>query len=249
MLNIIVQTLRLASPTTGRGRPPTSTSDQRHNRATASARASLGDTDRRSSRLCEISKSIANCSSCQLSATRKNAVPGEGNPSWILLVGEAPGFHEDQKGRPFVGPAGQFLDELLSIAGIKRDSVFITNVLKCRPPQNRTPSAEEISSCRPHLDAQLAAIEPRLICTLGAVALRTLLASGSVTRSRGRPIIRSGIVYFPTLHPAASLYDPNLKDVLREDFRLLGQLVRTGPDDLEAYLARASGLRTLDSFS
>lgn len=166
-----------------------------------------------------------------------------------MFVGEAPGSHEDQEGRPFVGPAGRFLDELLSSAGIRRNSVFITNVLKCRPPYNRMPTAEEMSSCRPYLDAQLAAIRPRLVCTLGAVALKALLGSGSVTRSRGKPITRSGLVYFPTLHPAASLYDPKIKDVLHEDFRFLGQLVQRGPDDLEAYLARASGLKTLDSFS
>lgn len=242
ILNIIARRCPLPPATAG-------DRDQKHNRGPASPKASLADTDHRSSKLCEISRSIANCRDCHLSATRKNAVPGEGSPSWIFFVGEAPGFREDQEGRPFVGPAGLFLDELLSTAGIRRDSVFITNVLKCRPPHNRMPSAEEISSCRPHLDAQLAAVEPRLICTLGAVALRSLLGPGSITRLRGKPTIRNGRVYFPTLHPAASLYDPKLKDVLREDFRSLGQLVQRGPDDLEPYLARSRGLRTLDSFS
>jgi len=201
-----------------------------------------------SSKLCEISNSIRACRGCELWRTRNNAVPGEGSPSWVMFVGEAPGFHEDQEGRPFVGPAGRFLDELFAVAGIRRNSVFITNVLKCRPPHNRPPRRDEILSCRPHLVAQIDVIRPRLICTLGAIALRTLADSGSVTRLRGRPLMARGIVFFPTLHPAASLYDPKLKEVLREDFRSLGRLVEDGPDGLEVHWARARGLKTLDRF-
>lgn len=206
--------------------------------------------EERNPQLSEVSESITSCKSCHLCRTRKHAVPGEGAASsWIMFVGEAPGGQEDLEGRPFVGSAGRFLDELLQVAGLRREEVFITNVVKCRPPSNRAPRKEEVQACRPHLEAQLRIIRPRLVCTMGAVALKSMLGIGSVTRARGKPILRNDVVYFPTLHPAASLYDPKLKDTLREDFDLLGRLVEEGPDDLEGRFAALSGLRTLDFFA
>lgn len=205
--------------------------------------------EQESSRLAQISESILRCGGCQLSLSRKNAVPGEGPPSWIMFVGEAPGSQEDREGRPFVGSAGRSLDDLLSIAGIRRESVFITNVVKCRPPSNRMPKTNEISACRTHLKAQLDVIRPRLVCTLGGVALRSILGMGSVMQARGKPVLRNGILYLPMIHPAASLYDPKLKDVLGKDFELLGRLVEAGPDNLESQLANLRGIKTLDSFT
>jgi DNA polymerase len=196
-----------------------------------------------------IAESIKRCDRCELCNSRTNAVPGDGQPSWIVFVGEAPGGREDIEGKPFVGSAGRFLNELLGVAGIPRDAVFITNVVKCRPPANRMPRVKEISACRPHLDAQLEAMHPRLICTLGGVALKSMLGKGSITQARGRPLLRNGVVFFPTVHPAASLYNPQLKDTLRADFELLGKLARGGPDGIEARFAATKGLLTLDHFS
>lgn len=195
-----------------------------------------------------ISDSIRECKACELHLTRINAVPGDGPPSWIMLVGEAPGSTEDAQGRPFVGSAGQFLGELLSVAGLTREDVFITNVIKCRPPSNRNPKTGEVSACIGHLNRQMEAIRPRLVCILGSIALRYLLGKGSITQARGTPVLRNGVVYFPTLHPAASLYDRNKKDLLIEDFENLGFLVENGPEGLLSNLARSRGLRSLDSF-
>lgn len=200
-------------------------------------------------RLKAVAEQIAGCQLCPLHATRTNAVPGEGPAAWVMLLGEAPGAQEDLQGRPFVGSAGRFLDELLGEAGIRRESIFITNVVKCRPPSNRIPRAGEIAACRPHLEAQIAALQPRLICTMGAVATRTAIAGASIKRLRGTPQVKGGIVYFPVLHPAASLYDPKLSDVIRSDFRTLGQIIKDGPQEILKNLGAATGHRTLDDFA
>ena len=196
----------------------------------------------------EIAAEIAECRRCPLWRTRKKPVPGEGSASWIVLVGEAPGATEDELGRPFVGSAGKFLDELLAEAGLTREKVFITNVVKCRPPSNRVPHRDEVASCLPFLRRQLSVISPRLVCTMGGVALKALLGLSGINRHRGRPIMRGSVVYFPTLHPAASLYDRKLRQVLIGDFQRLGQLVEAGPDGLPSKLASLNGLLTLDSF-
>ncbi len=200
-------------------------------------------------RLAIIARQIGRCQRCPLHKSRANTVPGEGPATWIMFLGEAPGAQEDLQGRPFVGSAGKFLDELLTEAGLARESVFVTNVIKCRPPSNRIPRAAEIAACRPHLEAQIAALRPRLICMMGAIAMRNAIGGGSIKQLRGRPQVKRGVVYFPVLHPAASLYNPELKDVLRSDFRTLGRIIKDGPEGLLDNLGAATGHRTLDDYA
>jgi len=206
-------------------------------------------TSSNASSLERIAESIRGCRGCPLFHTRTKPVPGEGSPSWIMFIGEAPGREEDREGRPFVGSAGRFLDELLATAGLERGSIFITNVVKCRPPSNRMPTVREIDACKEHLQNQIGVIGPRLIVTLGGVALKSVLGLTGIKSLRGRPILREGIVYLPLLHPAASLYDPKLKEVLMEDFRLLGSLIEAGPEGVKSRMGPARGLKTLDRFA
>lgn len=170
------------------------------------------------------------CHACSLSRNRTNAVFGVGNPDAdLMLVGEAPGYHEDRQGLPFVGRAGKLLDELLESIGLERSDVFIANVLKCRPPGNRDPQASEIEECSAYLEAQMEAVEPRVICTLGNFA--TKLLSGrpdGITRVHGasRPLPgHESVQLFPVFHPAAALYTPANLDALKEDFRTLASLL------------------------
>jgi DNA polymerase len=168
------------------------------------------------------------CTQCPLHKGRTHAVPGEGNPNAkVMFIGEAPGEQEDAQGRPFVGPAGRFLNELLALAGLSRDEVFITNVVKCRPPNNRTPTNDEILACRPYLEAQIALIRPSVVCLLGSAALKAMLPElkATVTQVHGQPFVKSGIVFVPLLHPAAALHQPKWKDVLRQDMLKLKALL------------------------
>ncbi|MDL2319404.1 uracil-DNA glycosylase [Eubacteriales bacterium OttesenSCG-928-A19] len=153
------------------------------------------------------------CERCGLCRTRTHAVPGEGNPrATLLCIGEGPGREEDLQGRPFVGAAGQLLDRMLGAIGLGRGDVYIANVVKCRPPQNRTPSREEADACLPFLRAQTALIRPRVILLLGGTALTAVLGeSMRVTRDRGRWVERKGVWILPTYHPAALLRDPAKK--------------------------------------
>ena len=147
---------------------------------------------------------IVDCRLCKLYKTRVNAVPGEGNcNAKIMLVGEAPGKKEDQLGKPFVGMAGKILDQVLDKAGIDRSKIFITNVVKCRPPGNRIPDEEEITACiTNHLQRQISIIHPRVICVLGRTALESLLGMKSILANRGKTVFRNNIKYFLTIHPA-----------------------------------------------
>ncbi|GBC98532.1 hypothetical protein HRbin17_01045 [bacterium HR17] len=168
------------------------------------------------------------CTQCPLHKGRTHAVPGEGNPNAkVMFIGEAPGEQEDAQGRPFVGPAGRFLNELLALAGLSRDEVFITNVVKCRPPNNRTPTNDEILACHPYLEAQIALIRPSVVCLLGSAALKAMLPElkATVTQVHGQPFVKSGIVFVPLLHPAAALHQPKWKDVLRQDMLKLKALL------------------------
>jgi DNA polymerase len=173
----------------------------------------------------EISSEIRSCKKCVLSVTRTNAVPGVGSPfTDIMFVGEGPGANEDEKGEPFVGAAGQLLDKLLAMIGLDRASIFITNIVKCRPPQNRTPQPDEIKICRPYLDAQIAMIRPKIVVTLGSPAAATLLGRSVVMGSvHGKMEVRDGIRFFPTYHPAAYLHkrSPELLEQMKNDFRQL----------------------------
>jgi len=176
---------------------------------------------------------ILECRKCPLWKTRRNAVPGEGRfDAEIMFVGEGPGNQEDKEGRPFVGPAGRFLNYLLEIAGLRREDVFITNVLKCRPPdwrdpeKVRRPTQDEIDACREYLMAQIALIKPKIICLLGDVALKTLLdRSMSISKVHAQAFVKSGIVYVPLYHPAAALHKESLKETLSSDMLKLKEII------------------------
>jgi DNA polymerase len=189
----------------------------------------------------KISEEVTGCPLCKLARTRKNAVPGEGQLSAkIMFVGEAPGKSEDEKGRPFVGAAGKILDEMLAKAGIPRSQVFITNVVKCRPPNNRVPEPDEVAACMPYLNRQIALIRPRIICILGRTAYSSILGGGSITANRGKIIERGSQKYFLTIHPAAAIYNRNMLAILEADIKHLArevQKVKEGQDaSLEDYM-------------
>ena len=150
-------------------------------------------------------------------------VPGEGNPlAEVMIVGEAPGAREDEQGRPFVGRAGKLLDELLGEAGLEREQVYITNVVKARPPGNRDPRADEVAHCMPWLETQLALIGPRLVVPLGRHALAHFAPAAKIAEVHGKPVIERGRALFPMYHPAAALYNQKLRVTLLEDARALG---------------------------
>lgn len=170
----------------------------------------------------KIAADVRGCPLCKLARTRKNAVPGEGQLSAkIMFIGEAPGRNEDEKGRPFVGAAGRILDDLLKKAGIERSQVFITNIVKCKPPNNRVPKEDELTACRPYLDRQIALIKPKVICILGRTAYSSLLGGSSITANRGKILERAGQKYFLTFHPAAVIYNKGLLSVLEADLKKL----------------------------
>jgi uracil-DNA glycosylase family 4 len=174
----------------------------------------------------EIGVEISTCAKCKLCKGRTKAVPGEGNPeAKILFIGEGPGFHEDKQGRPFVGPAGQFLDELLASINLKRADVFITNVVKCRPPSNRDPEPEEISACDNYLDRQIAALNPRVIVTLGRYSMAKFFGSERISAIHGRARQKDGHLCIAMYHPAAGLHQASLKDVIREDFKKIPLII------------------------
>jgi DNA polymerase len=177
--------------------------------------------------LAEIAAEVARCTKCRLAAKRRNTVPGEGrDDARIMFVGEGPGEQEDLQGRPFVGPAGQFLNELLQRAGLRREDVFITNIVKCRPPQNREPMSDEVQACNEYLVGQIAAINPRVICPLGSAATRVLLdAKAKISGLHGKPVRSGGILYVPLYHPAAAIHKPDLRDSIIEDFKKLRALI------------------------
>ncbi len=184
----------------------------------------------------EISREVASCTKCRLYLTRRNAVPGEGNPkAEIMFIGEAPGENEDLQGRPFVGAAGKVLTENIEkILGLRRDQVFITNVVKCRPPNNRDPMEDEIAACSPYLDRQIMAIKPKVIVTLGRHSTKYILNKigkefRSIMAVRGS-VIEADLGYgkvkiIPTLHPAATLYNPRLRKYFDDDFRKIAEII------------------------
>jgi len=162
------------------------------------------------------------CTKCRLHENRKNAVPGEGKKdSKIMLIGEAPGKNEDLEGRPFVGRAGELLEELLESVDLERDEVFITNVVKCRPPNNRDPRKDEIKTCNPYLQKQISLIEPEVIVTLGNHATETLVGNRGMKKIHGKRFEYEGFKLIPMYHPAAGLYNPGLKETMKEDMRKL----------------------------
>jgi uracil-DNA glycosylase len=188
----------------------------------------------------KIAAEVRGCPLCKLARTRKNAVPGEGQlAAKIMFIGEAPGRSEDEKGRPFVGAAGRILDDMLKKAGIERSQVFITNVVKCRPPGNRVPEEDESVACRPYLDRQIALIQPKVICILGRTAYSSLLGGSSITANRGKIVERAGQKYFLTIHPAAAIYNRSLLSVLEADLKKLAKEIKDKKESkssLEDYL-------------
>ena len=174
----------------------------------------------------EIADQTNVCTRCKLHFSRKNGVPGSGNPhSEILFIGEAPGFHENQKGIPFVGAAGKFLDELLEAIQLKREDVFITNVVKCRPPSNRDPDTEELEACRAYLERQIAAINPTVIVTLGRISMGYFIQNGKISSIHGGTFWSNGRMIIPMYHPAAALHQPSLREVIKADFLKLPELI------------------------
>jgi len=178
------------------------------------------------SALSELNEQILNCTRCPLHAGRTRAVPGEGpeNPR-ILFIGEAPGFHEDRSGRPFVGAAGQFLEQLLESIGLKRSDVFIANVIKCRPPGNRDPQPAEIEACRPYLDRQIELLKPRVVITLGRFSMARYFPGAKISQIHGQPRKIGDVLYVPMFHPAAALHQPDLRRVVEEDMAKLPALL------------------------
>jgi uracil-DNA glycosylase family 4 len=178
------------------------------------------------SALTELYEEIAGCQRCVLSQARKRTVPGEGpENAEIVFIGEAPGFHEDQQGRPFVGSAGQFLDELLGSIGLTREDVYICNVIKCRPPGNRDPLSEETEACKPYLDKQIELIAPRMIVTLGRFSMERYFPGAKISHIHGQPRKVEGIIYYPMYHPAAALHQPKWRQVIHEDMVKIPQLL------------------------
>jgi DNA polymerase len=174
------------------------------------------------------------CKKCKLWLSRKKVVFGSGSlKPRVMLIGEAPGFNEDLRGKPFVGSAGKFLDELLIEAGLSRDGVYITNVVKCRPPDNRDPEREEIDSCSFYLDRQIELLSPEVIVTLGRISTFELLGrygielnARSISMIHGAVFEADGLKIVPSYHPAAAIYRNELKGILKSDFRRIGQLLR-----------------------
>ena len=192
----------------------------------------MNDADTRRERLVEVYNQASICEQCPLSETRNRVVFGAGNADAdLMFVGEAPGAEEDRQGLPFVGRAGAFLTELLEGIGLKREDVFINNVILCRPPGNRDPQPEEIDSCRPWLEQRIELIEPRVICTLGNFATKLLTGNPTgITKVRGVPqqhLIGGRFVHLlPLFHPAAGLRTPRVAEELRDDFRRIPDLLQ-----------------------
>jgi uracil-DNA glycosylase family 4 len=178
------------------------------------------------SSLDELNKKIESCRECELARTRTRVVPGSGpENSEIMFIGEAPGWHEDQQGLPFVGPAGQFLDTLLASIKFKRNQVYIANVIKCRPPQNRDPLPNEIQTCKKWLDRQIESIKPKIIITLGRYSMARYFPNESISKIHGKARKLDGILYFPMYHPAAALHQGSLRKVIEEDMLKIPQLL------------------------
>jgi uracil-DNA glycosylase len=195
--------------------------------------------------LAAVATEVRGCSRCPLARGRTNAVPGEGNPrSDVLLVGEGPGGREDATGRPFVGPAGQLLEELLHAIGWTRADVYITNVVKCRPPGNRDPEPEEIAACTPYLDRQEGALDPAVIVTLGRHSLRRYLPNSRISDVHGTLRRHGGRHIFPMYHPAAALHQASLRETLFRDVRGLPTALLAAREALEAERAAATVVST-----
>jgi len=172
-------------------------------------------------------KQIIDCKNCDLHQTRTNSVPGKGSfRAEVIFVGEAPGRTEDLKGEPFVGIAGKKLSLALEEAGVSRDEVYITNIVKCRPPNNRVPSKTEKEKCRDYIQKEIQIIKPKIICILGNTAFGSILGGNEITKYRGKIARKENQLYFITIHPAATIYNQELIEVLKDDIKKLFTLIR-----------------------
>jgi uracil-DNA glycosylase family 4 len=180
--------------------------------------------------LVSLADEIRACKACPLHRSAKQAVPGEGSAeSGILFLGEAPGYNEDVQGRPFVGAAGQLLDQLLAGIGLDRSKVFITNVVRHRPPENRDPLPEEVAACHVWFERHHAALKPKVVVTLGRHAMYKFFPGESISRVHGRARKKDGITIFPVFHPAAALHQPSLRSDLEKDFQALAAFLESTP--------------------
>jgi DNA polymerase len=179
----------------------------------------------------EIARRVHACTDCPLSNSRTNAVPGEGPADApIMFIGEGPGYQEDRQGRPFVGLAGQFLEKLLASIGFTRQDVFIANMVKCRPPNNRDPLPAEIAACSKYLDRQIELLNPKLVVTLGRFSLAKFFPRESISKARGKARQVDGLTVYPIMHPAAALHRQELKKVIEEDFKAIPGLLQASAD-------------------
>lgn len=187
------------------------------------------------SALAELYHQIAACKDCEeLARTRTQTVPGEGpEKAQIVFIGEAPGYHEDQQGRPFVGQAGQFLEQLLNSIGLKRSDVYICNVIKCRPPGNRDPLPLEIKNCQKWLDRQLELLSPKMIVTLGRYSLAKFFPGESISKIHGKAKRQGNVIYFAMYHPAAALHQQSLHQTIEEDMRKIPSLLMSQVDEIK----------------
>lgn len=177
-------------------------------------------------RLTEIAAEIRQCTNCPLSKTRKNPVPGAGPANAeIMCIGEGPGHHENEQGLPFVGASGKFLSQLLQDGGVPRESVFITNVVKCRPPANRDPQPNELMACSTFLDRQIEVINPLIIITLGRFSMARYFDNARISSIHGEPVWRNDRLIVPMYHPAAALHQPKLRPVIAHDFSQLKEMI------------------------
>jgi len=174
----------------------------------------------------ELNNQILKCEKCALCKTRTNVVPGEGSSkAEIMFIGEGPGKKEDEQGIPFIGAAGKLLDKLLALISLKREDVYIANVVKCRPPENRDPLPEEVEACRPWLDQQIEIIKPKLIVLLGRHSMDRFLSNQKISIDHGKPKRKNGQVYYPIYHPAAALYRNGLLEDLEKDFKKIPKVL------------------------
>ncbi len=182
-----------------------------------------------------VAREVEACTRCKLHRARKRAVPGEGPArAELMFIGEGPGFHENEQGRPFVGAAGHFLEELLAGIGLRREQVFICNVVKCRPPGNRDPLPEEIEACAPFLERQIQAVQPKVIVTLGRYSMARFLPGARISAVHGQARVVNGRLVVAMYHPAAALHQPTLRRTVEEDFaRLPDILRRAAPPEAE----------------
>jgi uracil-DNA glycosylase len=198
----------------------------------------------------KVAEEVTGCTLCELSRSRNHAVPGEGNiHSRIMFIGEGPGWHEDQQGRPFVGNAGKFLNELLAKAGLEREDVFITNVVKCRPPGNRDPLPDEIAACSTYLERQMKAIDPDVVVTLGRFSMAKFFPGERISRIHGQAKKIGRRLVVPMYHPAAALHQAALRGAIEDDFAKLPKMLAEAERERESSSEQETPPDQLNLFS